>query len=461
MLIDFGSNNSFRGVNVPNPDPNGNFWNSLTPGPFYHGLDRHHQQRHDDRLWLRTPVGTDSFNGPAGVTTFPNPTPAEIAATDIDAAALGNLGVKEAAIDFAASPGGADNRTRFEIQQLDPTKTYNLTFFGSHKFSDDDTTVYSVYTDNTYTTLVGIGQPERADAGLAESAQSRHGGHDQRPCAAGEQHPVRAIRRRERRSGISERFADHGGSRAERAAAPGRRHRLVSGVPTTLGVSCVENITSICDQFFDYFDWLRWTPMNVIRCSMRRACLVPALALLVGQAVFAHAQTVLIDFGSDTSLFRGLSVNNPDSNGNYWNSMQPGLLVADWSTSTTRQRRSDSVGTRRWEPTATTVRPGPTDADDAGRPTCCSRTSTRCPGQLGGRVGRPVRLCGRIQRRSTHFPVRFQIQGLNPAATYDLTFFGSHSFSNDTTTVYTVYTDDTYTTSVASTMLDVQDPLDF
>ena len=42
----------------------------------------------------------------------------------------------------------------FEIQQLDPTKTYNLTFFGSHKFSDNDATVYSVYTDNTYTTLV-------------------------------------------------------------------------------------------------------------------------------------------------------------------------------------------------------------------------------------------------------------------------------------------------------------------
>jgi hypothetical protein len=38
---------------------------------------------------------------------------------------------------------------------LDPTKRYNLTFFGSHKFSTDDATVYSVFTDNTYTTLVG------------------------------------------------------------------------------------------------------------------------------------------------------------------------------------------------------------------------------------------------------------------------------------------------------------------
>ncbi len=101
-----------------------------------------------------TAVGTDSFNGPAGVTTIP-PTPAEIAATDIDATALGNLGGSwRAAFDFAASPGGADNRTRFQIQQLDPAKRYNLTFFGSHKFSTDDATVYSVYTDNTYSTLV-------------------------------------------------------------------------------------------------------------------------------------------------------------------------------------------------------------------------------------------------------------------------------------------------------------------
>src|SRR5262245_2883072 len=154
VLVDFGSNSSFRGVNVPNPDPNGHFWNSLTPGPFFPDLIDINNNATTVDLGFDTPVGTDSFNGPAGVTTFPNPTPAESAATDIDGAALGNLGVKEAAIDFAASPGGADHRTRFQIQGLDPAKKYSLTLFGSHKFSDNDTTVYSVYTDNTYSTLV-------------------------------------------------------------------------------------------------------------------------------------------------------------------------------------------------------------------------------------------------------------------------------------------------------------------
>ncbi len=154
VLIDFGNDNSFRGVSVPAPDQNGNYWNSLFPGLFYTDLVDITNTATTIDFGFSTPVGTDSFNGPAGPTSFPDPTPAEIALTDIDEAALGLLGVKTAAIDFAASPGGVDNRTRFEIQALDPTKTYNLTFFGSHKLSDADTTTYSVYTDNMYTTLV-------------------------------------------------------------------------------------------------------------------------------------------------------------------------------------------------------------------------------------------------------------------------------------------------------------------
>jgi hypothetical protein len=155
VLIDFGNDNSFRGVSVPAPDQNGNYWNSLLPGLFYTDLVDITNAATTIDFGFSTPVGTDSFNGPAGVTSFPDPTPAEIAATDIDETALGLLGVKTAAIDFAASPGGPDNRTRFEIQQLDPTKLYNLTLFGSHKFSDADTTTYTVYSDNTYTTVVG------------------------------------------------------------------------------------------------------------------------------------------------------------------------------------------------------------------------------------------------------------------------------------------------------------------
>lgn len=154
VLVDFGNNGSFRGVTVPNPDAKGHTWNSIAPGAFISNMVDLNNNATTIDLGFDTPVGTDSFNGPAGATSFPNPTAAEIAATDIDTVALGNLGIKEAAIDFAASPDAADNRTRFQIQELDPTKKYTLTLFGSHKFSANDATVYSVYTDNTYSTQV-------------------------------------------------------------------------------------------------------------------------------------------------------------------------------------------------------------------------------------------------------------------------------------------------------------------
>src|SRR4051812_15030837 len=64
--------------------------------------------------------------------------------------------------------------------------------------------------------------------------------------------------------------------------------------------------------------------MNVIGENKR--CVAVAAALLVlSMAVCARAQTVLFDFGNDQS-FRGLSVQNPDMNGNYWNSFRTGLF---------------------------------------------------------------------------------------------------------------------------------------
>jgi hypothetical protein len=165
VLIDFGNNiPSFRGIPVPNPDPNGNTWNSLQPGLFYTNLVDTSNSATTIDFGFSTGVGTDSYNGPAGAVSFPAPTPAEIAATDIDAAALGNLGVIEAAFDYANSPSPG-SPARFEIQQLDPAKTYNLTFYASQKFAADSATLFSVYSDNTYTTLVGSVSLNHQDPG--------------------------------------------------------------------------------------------------------------------------------------------------------------------------------------------------------------------------------------------------------------------------------------------------------
>jgi PEP-CTERM motif len=162
ILLDLGNSSSFRGVNVTNPDVNGNHWNSVWAGAFYPDIVDINGNATPIDFGFSSDGGNDSFNGPAGVTSNP-PTAAEIAATDIDAAALGNLGVKEAVMDFYVN-------SRFQIQQLDPTKRYNITFFGSHKFNNDNTTRYTIYTDGTFTTpvasadlLVGVDNAHNRD----------------------------------------------------------------------------------------------------------------------------------------------------------------------------------------------------------------------------------------------------------------------------------------------------------
>ena len=77
--------------------------------------------------------------------------------------------------------------------------------------------------------------------------------------------------------------------------------------------------------------------MNVINTLLQRACLGSAFALLVGQALMAPAQTVLIDFGSETT-YRSLSVLNPDSNG---------TQISGWRLSISRS----IVVPDRWAPT--------------------------------------------------------------------------------------------------------------
>ena len=161
VLIDFGNIESFRGVSVTSPDTNGNHWNSLKLGTFYTDLV--------DTTGIAStidfgfdgsgqPVGTDSFNGPAGATSDPV-TPAEIAATAINATALGDLGINEAAIDYVSSTGG-----RFQIQGLDPVRRYKLTFYGSSKFTTDATTFYTVYDDTGFSNQIATANLDIRDA---------------------------------------------------------------------------------------------------------------------------------------------------------------------------------------------------------------------------------------------------------------------------------------------------------
>ena len=201
--------------------------------------------------------------------------------------------------------------------------------------------------------------------------------------------------------------------------------------------------------------------MNVNSILQRDACPVIAFVAVIGLAVSARAQqTLLIDFGSDTS-YRGLSVINPDSNGNFWNSVQPGLLVPDLvdidNNATTIDLGWDTeVGTDSYNGPAGPTGPEDNKQDLRNNDLPFTDVDVAALGNLGGALEGAFDFAAGFDGIG-HFTVRFQIQGLNPTSTYDLTFFGSHSFSNDTTTVYSIYTDDTYTTVVDSASLAVQD----
>jgi hypothetical protein len=141
----------FRSVSVTNPDPNGHSWNSVSSCCFYSNLLDINGNTTSTNFGFVSAAGNDSYNGPAGPTD-PPPFLQYLPLTTINAAALGDLGVKEAAFDFYTNG-------KMTIGNLDPSKKYTLTFFGSHQYNGGpdinlNTTNYTAYTDNTFTTPV-------------------------------------------------------------------------------------------------------------------------------------------------------------------------------------------------------------------------------------------------------------------------------------------------------------------
>ncbi len=150
VLIDFGNDSSFRGVGQSGPDSNGNYWNSVWSGSFYAGLVDFQNNATTINFGFSAAPGTDSFNGPAGNTSGITTNPAILNNTQIDADALGYLGGSlAAAFDYYVN-------STFQIQGLNLSSTYNITFFGSHKFNVNDVTRYTIYDDSSFTNALSF-----------------------------------------------------------------------------------------------------------------------------------------------------------------------------------------------------------------------------------------------------------------------------------------------------------------
>ena len=151
VLVDFGNASSYRGASQTGADANGNYWTSIYSGAYYSNLADLSNSATTWGIGFNTSTGlaADSYNGPSGATSNPI-TQTEIDTANINAAALGILGgSKAAACDYYVATDG-----RFVVQGLNSNQTYNLSFFGSHKYNTVNTTDYGVYTDSTYATAV-------------------------------------------------------------------------------------------------------------------------------------------------------------------------------------------------------------------------------------------------------------------------------------------------------------------
>jgi hypothetical protein len=135
-----GSSSVYRGTNVPSPDPNGHYWNAVDAAHFFPSLTNTTGQATSLALQFDYAEGDDSYNGPAGITFNPND-------VVINAAALGDLGYKWGVYHYYVN-------SHIEIQGLVPGTNYTLTFFGSHSYSTDTATTYTLYTDNGYSNAI-------------------------------------------------------------------------------------------------------------------------------------------------------------------------------------------------------------------------------------------------------------------------------------------------------------------
>ncbi|WP_425399537.1 hypothetical protein [Aeoliella sp.] len=161
VLIDFGNDDSYRGLSATGADTNGNYWTSVWSGLFYSDVvnTTNTPTRIDVGYDATSPNGgTDSYNGPAGPTSELTLN-TDVIFTEVDAEALGSLGgSNEAAFDYYVS-------SRFQVQQLDPKKIYEFRLFGSHRYNDvgpvpDDVTRYTIYSNDAYTNVVATADLE-------------------------------------------------------------------------------------------------------------------------------------------------------------------------------------------------------------------------------------------------------------------------------------------------------------
>ena len=142
VLLDIGRSNVdggwYGGASPASPDANGNYWNTLDIGKYAGSMV--------DKTGAATSIGAGFININSPIfTTWNGPAGDGTVAWTINASALGDLGNKDAAIDYVHG-----TNIRMSIGGLVAGKQYRFNFFSSRSWEGDPSTTISVYGDNTF-----------------------------------------------------------------------------------------------------------------------------------------------------------------------------------------------------------------------------------------------------------------------------------------------------------------------
>ena len=143
VLLDIGRSNAdggwYGGASPASPDANGNYWNTLDIGKYAGSMI--------DKTGTATSIGAGfininnpiftTYNGPAGAGLLADVT--------INSAALGDLGIKEAAFDYVQG-----TNIRMSINGLTAGQSYEFSFFSSRRWEGDASTTFTIYGSNTF-----------------------------------------------------------------------------------------------------------------------------------------------------------------------------------------------------------------------------------------------------------------------------------------------------------------------
>ena len=432
VLLDIGRSNVDRGwyggASPASPDANGNYWNTLDIGK-YAGFMA-------DKTGAATSIGAGfidinnpiftTWNGPAGAGTLADVT--------INSAALGDLGVKEAAFDYVHG-----TNIRMSIGGLVAGKQYRFNFFSSRRWEGDPSTTISVYSDNTF------------DAG----AKLNEGTIANRSSTQGWVHNADTLLTLDNLTPTATSLyinivGSAGGAGALNAMSiqelditpPVITIQGASRVQVTAGSTWNDPGATVTDNLdatrsISGTGTIDFNHPGTYTLTYATSDLSGNVATSVTRTIevkYGVTKTVLLDIGRsnvDRGWYGGASPASPDANGNYWNTLDIGKY-AGFMADKTGAATSIGAGFIDINNPIFTTWNGP-----AGAGTLADVTiNSAALGDLG------VKEAAFDYVHGTN--IRMSIGGLVAGKQYRFNFFSSRRWEGDPSTTISVYSDNTF-----------------